>query len=92
MKEKLLMRYLLAISALFAALLFSGCVSMQTVHTEWFRGNTHTHTLKSDGDAAPEVVVKWYHDRNYNFLIITDQPPISSLHDALDLLTQKANS
>jgi hypothetical protein len=67
------MRYLLATHALFALLLTSGCVSMKAVHTEhWFRGNTHTHTLKSDGNAAPEVVVKWYHDRNYNFLIITD--------------------
>jgi len=67
------MRYLLGISILFAVFLTSGCVSMKTVHTKhWFRGNTHTHTLESDGDAAPEVVVKWYHDRNYNFLIITD--------------------
>ena len=22
----------------------------------WFRGNTHTHTLWSDGDGAPEAV------------------------------------
>lgn len=39
---------------------------------QWFRGNTHTHTLNSDGDAEPEVVAKWYHDRGYNFLVITD--------------------
>jgi len=38
----------------------------------WYRGNTHTHTTRSDGDAEPEFVAKWYHDRDYNFLIITD--------------------
>lgn len=73
MKTNILIRYLLAIPCFCVALLASGCLSMETVHTEpWFRGNTHTHTIKSDGDSAPEVVVKWYHDRNYNFLIITD--------------------
>jgi len=73
MKGKLIMRYLLAIPALFAVLLSSGCVSTETGQTEhWFRGNTHTHTLKSDGDAAPEAVVKLYHDRDYNFLIISE--------------------
>jgi len=31
----------------------------------WYRGNTHTHTLWSDGDAAPEVVADWYVSRGY---------------------------
>jgi hypothetical protein len=26
----------------------------------WWKGNTHTHTLWSDGDAAPEVAADWY--------------------------------
>lgn len=39
---------------------------------KWFRGNTHTHTLWSDGDAAPEVAVKWYKDNKYDFLCLTD--------------------
>lgn len=39
---------------------------------KWYRGNTHTHTLNSDGDSTPEVVVKWYRDNGYNFLFITD--------------------
>ncbi len=38
----------------------------------WYKGNTHTHTLNSDGDSAPADVVKWYRDNGYHFLFITD--------------------
>ncbi|MBT3296068.1 MAG: PHP domain-containing protein [Verrucomicrobia bacterium] len=73
MKANIPMRYLLAIPALCAVLLASGCVSMRPSQAkQWFRGNTHAHTIRSDGDSAPEVVAKWYHDHNYNFLVITD--------------------
>ena len=27
--------------------------------TRWFKGNTHTHTLNSDGDSTPDEVVRW---------------------------------
>ncbi len=40
--------------------------------TRWFRGNTHTHTLNSDGDSTPDEVVRWYREQRYNFLVITD--------------------
>lgn len=40
--------------------------------TKWFKGNTHTHTTMSDGDSSPEVVVKWYKDHGYNFLVLSD--------------------
>ena len=39
---------------------------------KWYKGNTHTHTLNSDGDSFPDEVVKWYREHNYNFLVITD--------------------
>lgn len=38
----------------------------------WFRGNLHTHTTNSDGDSPPDVVVAWYRDAAYDFLVITD--------------------
>lgn len=38
----------------------------------WFKGNTHTHTLNSDGDSAPDDVVRWYREHGYNFVFITD--------------------
>jgi len=38
----------------------------------WFKGNTHTHTLNSDGDSTPEDVVRWYREQRYHFLVLTD--------------------
>ena len=38
----------------------------------WFRGNTHTHTLWSDGDSAPELAVDWYRRHGYQFLVLSD--------------------
>jgi hypothetical protein len=38
----------------------------------WYRGNTHTHTLNSDGDSAPDTVVRWYRENDYQFLFLTD--------------------
>ncbi|MED6307839.1 MAG: histidinol-phosphatase [Planctomycetota bacterium] len=40
--------------------------------TRWYRGNTHTHTLWSDGDAPPEHAVRWYADHGYQFLVLSD--------------------
>jgi len=39
---------------------------------KWYRGNTHTHTLWSDGDAAPEFVADWYKSHGYHFLVLSD--------------------
>lgn len=38
----------------------------------WLRGNTHTHTLWSDGDAPPETAIAWYVDHGYQFLVLSD--------------------
>ncbi len=38
----------------------------------WLRGNTHTHTLWSDGDAPPETAIAWYVDHGYDFLVLSD--------------------
>ncbi|MBA3342731.1 MAG: serine hydrolase [Gemmatimonadaceae bacterium] len=38
----------------------------------WLKGNTHTHTLESDGDSPPELVASWYKKHSYNFLVISD--------------------
>jgi hypothetical protein len=38
----------------------------------WFKGNTHTHTLNSDGDSTPDDVVRWYREHGYQFLVLTD--------------------
>lgn len=38
----------------------------------WWKGNTHTHTLWSDGDDFPDMVADWYRTNGYQFLAITD--------------------
>lgn len=38
----------------------------------WYKGNTHAHTVNSDGDSTPDEVVRWYRENQYNFLVLTD--------------------
>jgi len=49
------------------------------VKERWFKGNTHTHTLNSDGDSTPDVAVTWYRERGYNFVFITDHEYITDV-------------
>jgi hypothetical protein len=39
---------------------------------KWFKGNTHTHSLWSDGNDFPEMIVDWYQRHGYDFLAISD--------------------
>jgi hypothetical protein len=38
----------------------------------WFKGNLHTHSLWSDGDDYPEMIMDWYKSHGYNFVALTD--------------------
>ena len=39
----------------------------------WYKGNTHTHTiLCGHADSHPDTVARWYLDRDYNFLILSE--------------------
>ncbi len=49
-----------------------------TTDLRWFKGNTHTHTDKSDGDSSPEVVAKWYKNNGYQFLVLSDHNVLTS--------------
>lgn len=51
----------------------------------WFKGNTHTHTLNSDGDSTPDEVVRWYRQHGYQFLVLTDHNFLTSV-DGLNAL------
>ena len=56
----------------------------------WYKGNTHTHTVNSDGDSTPDEVVRWYREHDYQFLVLTDHNYLTSVeglnavHGALD--------
>ncbi len=45
----------------------------------WYKGNTHTHTLNSDGDSTPADVVTWYRENRYNFLFLTDHEYVNNV-------------
>ena len=38
----------------------------------WYKGNIHTHTTESDGDAEPAKVVSWFRRHGYDFLVLSD--------------------
>lgn len=44
----------------------------------WYRGNLHTHTLWSDGDDFPDMVVDWYREAGYDFLALSDHNVLSA--------------
>jgi hypothetical protein len=38
----------------------------------WYKGNTHAHTVESDGDSTPDEVTRWYKEHGYHFLVLSD--------------------
>jgi hypothetical protein len=45
----------------------------------WYKGNTHTHTLISDGDSTPDEVVRRYREHGYDFLVLSDHNFLTSV-------------
>jgi hypothetical protein len=45
----------------------------------WYKGNTHTHTLNSDGDSTPDDVAKWYREHGYRFLVLSDHNVLTNV-------------
>ncbi len=39
---------------------------------QWYKGATHLHSLWSDGNAAPELIIKWYEDNGWDFVCPSD--------------------
>ena len=62
-----------------------GALLPQTPTAVWYKGNTHTHTLNSDGDSTPDEVVRWYRSHGYKFLVLTDHNFLTSI-EALNAL------
>jgi hypothetical protein len=73
------MRIWVRLLVAWAALIASACASAgrAPLPTGWYQGNTHTHTLWSDGDGAPEVVARWYKSNGYHFLVLSDHNLLS---------------
>ncbi len=58
---------------------FPSMGARQVADQTWYRGNIHTHTTESDGDAEPEVVAAWYRDHGYDFLVLSDHNHLTLL-------------
>jgi hypothetical protein len=67
------------------ASLLAPSVAGQATPPLWYKGNTHTHTLNSDGDSTPEEVVRWYREHRYHFLVLSDHNFLTSV-DGLNAL------
>ena len=57
---------------------FGGQASAEP-QASWYKGNLHTHTVNSDGDSTPDDVVRWYRERDYQFLVLTDHNYLTSV-------------
>ncbi len=57
---------------LFLLLFLLSLPTLAQQNTRWYKGNTHTHTLWSDGDDFPELILDWYKTRGYDFIALSD--------------------
>lgn len=69
------------------SLLFLATIPSQLHAQQWYKGNTHTHSLWSDGNDFPEMITKWYKDRGYHFLALSDH---NTLHQGERWHTESA--
>ena len=74
------------IFALSVSLFASGLLAQAPSDVKWYKGNTHTHTLNTDGRDVPYDVAKWYRENGYNFVVITDHEYITNVTPLNDLL------
>ena len=44
----------------------------------WYKGNLHTHSLWSDGDDFPEMIIQWYKDHDYQFIALSDHNTVGN--------------
>ena len=89
MSKHFLLRHLPAL--LVASLLLNDISSVQAQNKpgkKWFKGNLHTHSLWSDGDQYPEIIVEWYKTNGYNFLALSDH---NTLQDGARWTSADAN-
>ncbi|MBF0430176.1 MAG: CehA/McbA family metallohydrolase [Fibrobacteria bacterium] len=62
---------LMSLSILFC-LPVSSFSQMYTGSKGWYKGNTHMHTTRSDGEISPNEAAQLYHDNDYDYIVITD--------------------
>jgi len=66
------------VSFLILLLITSMSFGQEISEQQWHKGNLHTHSLWSDGDDFPEMIIQWYKDQNYQFVALSDHNTIAS--------------
>ena len=58
----------------FFLLVASGCLLEGVAEDakRYYKGNTHAHSLWSDGNDFPEMVINFYHRSGYDFAVVSD--------------------
>lgn len=51
----------------------------------WLKGNTHTHSLWSDGNDFPEMIFDWYREQGYDFVGLSDHNILQTGDKWMDL-------
>lgn len=59
-----------------ALLLFPTLLTAEDL--KWFKGNTHTHSLWSDGNDFPDMISAWYKEQGYDFLCLSDHNTLNA--------------
>jgi len=62
------------------------------VDDRWWRGNLHTHSLWSDGDEYPEVILEWYKSRGYDFVAMSDHNTLAEGERWIDVVPSRGVS
>lgn len=56
----------------------------------WWKGNLHAHSLWSDGDHFPDMVLDWYRRNGYAFASLTDQDVVPATGRWINLARDSA--
>lgn len=59
-------------SIFIASLLLMAVLTANAQDKVWWKGNLHTHSLWSDGDDYPEMIMDWYKSNGYDFVALSD--------------------
>jgi hypothetical protein len=62
----------LAALLLIIAVAWPGDSVLAKSSARWWKGNLHTHSLWSDGNDYPEMIIDWYKQQGYDFLALSD--------------------
>src|SRR5689334_11312856 len=71
---------MITIRSFFLILLFHVALALHAQQTpaKWYKGNTHTHSLWSDGDDFPEMIMDYYKSHGYDFIALSDHNTLAA--------------